>query len=84
MTITFPAGTTEFIIPVLTALDGVAEMDEHFTVTLTNPSEGFAVGDTATINIMDDTGTQGLWRGLSELREYVMYVLLPPPQSYQT
>ena len=58
MTITFPAGTTEFTIPVLTALDEVADMGERFTATLTNPSEGLAVGtdDTATINIIDDTG----------------------------
>ena len=56
MTFTFPAGQTSITIPVDTTEDGVSELLEQFTATLSNPSEGLTVGDddVATIEIEDD------------------------------
>ena len=56
MTFTFPAGQTSIMIPVDTTEDGVSELLEQFTATLSNLSEGLTVGDDdeATIEIGDD------------------------------
>lgn len=58
MTVTFPAGTTELMIPINTTEDEIAEFPETFTALLSDPSEGLTVGaqDTATVNIVDDEG----------------------------
>lgn len=58
MTVTFPTGTTELVIPVSTTEDEVAELSEDFTALLSDPSDGLSVGaqNVATVNIMDDEG----------------------------
>jgi hypothetical protein len=68
-TLTFTAGMTQSTFSVTIVNDNVAEGDEQFTVSLSNPSTGLAVGtdDTATVNILDDEGLYAcLGRGEEE------------------
>lgn len=61
MTITFPAGITRVPILVDTLDDDTAEQPEEFRASLSNPSTGLVlapIGTMATVNIMDDDGTE--------------------------
>ena len=60
MTITFEAGETEFRVPVATIGDQLAEQQEDFFATLSNPSSGLTVGaaDRAIVNIADNDSEQ--------------------------
>ena len=56
-TLNFPAGTTRRAIAVPVADDLLDEEEEHFTVTLSNPSGAGLADATATGTITDDDGT---------------------------
>ena len=54
--INFPAGETTASVTVTTIDDAVAELTESFEVTLSNPSQGLAIGadNTASVTIIDN------------------------------
>ena len=58
-TLNFPAGTTRRAIAVPVADDLLDEEEEHFTVTLSNPSGAGLADATATGTITDDDSTPG-------------------------
>ena len=83
-TVTIPAGDSSATITISTTEDSDIEIDDEFTVMISNPPTGVTIGDdTATGTIRnDDTGSVG--EPISFLRNYystVKWIYLIQPQS---
>ena len=76
--VTIPAGSSSATITISTTEDSDIEIDDEFTVTISNPPAGVTISDdTATGTIRnDDTGTRG-----SAYRDNYKYIVLNLAQS---
>ena len=86
-TLTFAAGTTTQNIPITMVQDAIDELNETFTVTLSNPSNSTISRAAATITITDDDPTPSLavnGSNLAEAAANLNFTITLSGQSSQT